>query len=463
MENVGEVLFASNYITNSVNYVWSLRITSINSNIIRINNNEFTGNNGGGFTIATRGSVEVQNNIISNNGSGWNGSGCASIRADNRILFHNNYVAFNEANDVGGVQIGGYGGNSENYEVIFSNNVITGNSAIDEIGGVLIYAGSRANKIKVFNNIISNNRSGRIGALAIIQSGNQYDEATIINLNNNTIYKNTTTIEEARGGGLYVSTETDNTIVNIYNNISFGNILNSSNIGADIYLVNDIDNNFIPSQINLYNNNFDQSPSGTYVQSPFPIDPSNLNNVDPLFVDSANGDYHLNASSQCIDAGNNAAPELPDLDKDGNPRVMNGIVDIGAYEYPGAALPIIDSFVAFPTSGEAPLPVTLTCVAHDFGGSIETYTLYYGDGISQINYNGVFNHEYVTTGAFDANCTAVDNDGESATSDPVTIAVTSHVNLPPVADCGQERAVVFNEVSLYGTGSSRSRWIYIIL
>ena len=121
---------------------------------------------------------------------------------------------------------------------------------------------------------------------------------------------------------------------------------------------------------------------------------------------------------------------------------------------PGTGPPIIYSFTGSPITGEVPLSVSFTCVAHDFGGSIQNYIFDTGDGNSQSNANGIFNYEYVTTGTFDATCTATDNDGESATSDSVTINVTTHVNLPPVADCGQERAVVFNEVTFDGTGST---------
>jgi hypothetical protein len=57
--------------------------------------------------------------------------------------------------------------------------------------------------------------------------------------------------------------------------------------------------------------------------------------LDPLFVDAPNDDYHLTAGSPVIDAGDNNAPELPNTDKDGNYRIMNCMVDMGAYEYPG--------------------------------------------------------------------------------------------------------------------------------
>ena len=53
----------------------------------------------------------------------------------------------------------------------------------------------------------------------------------------------------------------------------------------------------------------------------------------PLFVDAANGDYRLASDSQAINKGNNAyVPEWLTTDFDGNPRIVGGIVDIGAYE-----------------------------------------------------------------------------------------------------------------------------------
>jgi hypothetical protein len=83
-------------------------------------------------------------------------------------------------------------------------------------------------------------------------------------------------------------------------------------------------------------------------------------NADPLFIDAANGDYHLLRASPCFDAGSNMAvpPDITDLDGDGdiaerlpfdldgNPRFIDAlhtpdtglgtppIVDMGAYEFP---------------------------------------------------------------------------------------------------------------------------------
>ena len=53
----------------------------------------------------------------------------------------------------------------------------------------------------------------------------------------------------------------------------------------------------------------------------------------PGFQDEANGNYRLNANSPCIDAGANQAWMFTSLDLDGNSRIVNGRVDIGAYEF----------------------------------------------------------------------------------------------------------------------------------
>lgn len=54
--------------------------------------------------------------------------------------------------------------------------------------------------------------------------------------------------------------------------------------------------------------------------------------VDPMFVHAASGNYHLDASSPCIDAGDSAIT-LSFLDLDGDGRVFDGVVDIGADEF----------------------------------------------------------------------------------------------------------------------------------
>jgi hypothetical protein len=59
----------------------------------------------------------------------------------------------------------------------------------------------------------------------------------------------------------------------------------------------------------------------------------NITNA-PLFVDSANGDFRLQSNSPCINWGDNSVV-TNSTDLAGKPRIVEGTVDMGAYEYQG--------------------------------------------------------------------------------------------------------------------------------
>jgi hypothetical protein len=56
--------------------------------------------------------------------------------------------------------------------------------------------------------------------------------------------------------------------------------------------------------------------------------------ADPLFADPGSADYHLTAGSLCINAGNDAAVGLPAYDFEGDDRIRQCRVDMGADETP---------------------------------------------------------------------------------------------------------------------------------
>jgi hypothetical protein len=54
------------------------------------------------------------------------------------------------------------------------------------------------------------------------------------------------------------------------------------------------------------------------------------------------GDYHLRPDSPCIDAGKNEDWMWEGVDLDGNPRILGGTVDMGAYEYGSIPFEVIE-------------------------------------------------------------------------------------------------------------------------
>jgi len=119
------------------------------------------------------------------------------------------------------------------------------------------------------------------------------------------------------------------------NTIIWGNRTTNGNLrsGNEIY-----DENEIGARVSLNYCDFADGAGDIVGTVPDP----NCIRTDPQFVDAAVGNYRLQPTSPCIDAGDNSfVPAGITTDLDGNPRIVDGntppdgtaTVDIGAYEY----------------------------------------------------------------------------------------------------------------------------------
>jgi PKD repeat protein len=230
----------------------------------------------------------------------------------------------------------------------------------------------------------------------------------------------------------------------VYNNNFIGDI---STIGGSALLISNASNIEIINNITvdykanhryivgctnvILNNNCAYNTDGSApaaTPSPQTLD---LWAIDPRFVSISSRDYHLQASSPCINAGASISEVTDDFD--GNLRPQGASWDIGAYEYVLGSPPAA-TISASPTSGQAPLAVNFTGSATG-GAPPYSYSWAFGDGGTSTIQNPF--HTYTASGNFTVNLTLTDSTSANA-STSVTIAVgsTSSASLALAAETG---------------------------
>jgi hypothetical protein len=199
-----------------------------------------------------------------------------------------------------------------------------GNTAGNADGGLIVR--SLYGSVEIVNNLIANNSA--LGDAPYGFGGLRFSGKSLT-FTNNTVVGN----HAPNRGGVYIDSShiAGGGALNVYNNIIADNNATQQTDGADLSIEKGV-----YDTLYLFNNYFDQTPAGfEVVGEDFLVDESNLQSdpADALFVDAASGDYHLSDTSPVINMGDNDAPGLPGLDLDGGPRIVNGVVDIGADEY----------------------------------------------------------------------------------------------------------------------------------
>jgi hypothetical protein len=313
-----------------------------------IKDNTFEGNtsaaNGGAmYVLVNRGSVTLEGNTIINNDAYQSGGvHLLSLTGDIRVI--DNTISNNAASSAYGA-IYSETTSGAGSEQVYSGNVIDDNSSHRGSGAIYVTASSD-NKIQINNNLIVDNSLDSPSEIYDNFGGGlyvYYHFGAELELTNNTIVNNHA---DGIGGGIHINNRRGGSEWDISNNIIYGNTSNDEyigNIGSDISIGADLED----FNLNLESNVFDTSLPGFGIHSggnvvatdfdsfgrvDYEIPESNLDNVDPLFVDAANGDYRLSSNSPLIDQGYDSG-NLESFDLDGYPRESGDAVEIGAYEY----------------------------------------------------------------------------------------------------------------------------------
>lgn len=274
---------------------------------ITVRNSTITSNtahyDGGGIWVGQNSELALETSIVSDNtANGWGGGGII-VKAGATLVVSETLITGNVVGDTGG----GINVHQGNNIVRIYDSVIQGNHAINGNAGG-IWAGEGA-YLELVNDIIAKNESWDCCAGMQIYRSSAW-------VMNTTVVSNSTTTGGGGNGFFIDFNDESDWFVTMTNSILWDNVpgdFGTYRLGTSTYTItySDIGDGFVPG-------------------------PGNISG-DPLFVDMANGDYHLQPDSPCVDTGTNAG--APDHDWESDPRPMDGdldgtpVVDIGADEF----------------------------------------------------------------------------------------------------------------------------------
>lgn len=306
-----------------------------------------------GISLDSVGSVEISNNTIQGNntispagsggGGGIVGSGGIKLTITNNAIFDN--TSFDED-----------AGNSSDQGAAFAD------------GGIAVFG--VANLAIIQNLVYSNVLIGGNGIAGVIAGaadpGSQLPSGTVTVLNNTVVGNiGPNRVAEQFGVGGYPA-----------QSIVENNVFESTDGSGAVYCDEGANVGFTLNDV----------IGGTSTNGC-----GGFNNIsaDPQFVDAKDDNFHLTAASPLIAAGDPSAPGVPTTDFDGLPRIVNGTISLGVYEYqPATANPPILTSSANPSYVGQPVTFTAT-VNVSAAESPATGTMNFRDGAALLGTGNV--------------------------------------------------------------------------
>lgn len=283
-------------------------------------NTNYSENWGGGVRVEG-GNVTFTGNVFSGNSAGNNGGG-VEFNNVTSASFSGNTFSANTAGTGGGVHV------SNKTNATFDGDLFTSNEAtVFGAGLSVVNSTAQVQNSRFSSNNCKGGNECRGGAIALDVDAT----GTIVN---SLIYKNNA---KNYGGGLYTR---DGSTANLVFSTLADNTTGSScsNTGSGIHNYDSGTTNIIDSIVhgntpcNQTQNNTNSKTNVSY--SLFQGGYAGTGNIngDPLFVDRANNDYHLNTGSPCIDTAlTDAANPAADLEKKTRPAGAG--YDMGCFEF----------------------------------------------------------------------------------------------------------------------------------
>jgi parallel beta-helix repeat protein/predicted outer membrane repeat protein len=281
---------------------------AVQDKTITIINCEISGNHGfagGGIACVRNSRAQIIDCFFSNNSAGFSGGGIF-ISAKEGMVNNCDIISNTAGSEGGGISIWCADGSVRN--TIIMNNTVGSQGK----GGGLSHC-----NVPITNCIISGNSASYGGGLNECQ-GPVTNCVITGNLARFRAYRQRVF---GSGGGMY---RCSGPIVNciIRSNVA--------SVYPQLYDAKNVSYSCVQDYTNGGEGNIDDEPM--FVDAGY-WDPNGTvgDANDDFWVE---GDYHLLPESPCIDAGDPSyVPEPNETDLDGNPRVINGRIDMGAYEY----------------------------------------------------------------------------------------------------------------------------------